>query len=130
MFGVDRPVQLGRIVVAPALVEPEFGIGIEFFILIEALDARGKAWLPDPKGTDSEFHVRLGRFDLLIETLDELIHLIATPVVARKLTSGFDVVVPSSIVGEGCIVDGVGVEVIVDMNAVDVIALDHIEEYL
>src|SRR5262245_35503008 len=52
-FLLDWPVELGRHVVEPPLLEPQLGVGVKSGVLIESLDAWRIAGSPDAERTDS-----------------------------------------------------------------------------
>jgi len=124
---VDRPVELGHEVVAPPLVEPAAGVGVDPCVLVEALDVRGVAGAIDAKRADADLDVGLDGVDLLVELLDEGVDVVPPPVVARERAAFVAVALVGRVVGEGegvagVVVDGVGVEVVVEVDAVDVVA--------
>ena len=128
LLGMDWPVELGRVVIAPTFVEPQLRIGIEFLVLIETLHARWITGFPNPKGTYPKLHVRLGGLDLMVEGFDELVHLIPSPIIATKLTPSLQIFFPGWIVWKGDIVDWIRIKIIIDVDAVDIVPFDDIEK--
>ena len=96
--------------------------------MVETLNARWIPRLPDPKGADPELHMGFGLFDLLVETPNEFVHLITSPIIATEFTASLSVFCPCRIVGEWNFVDRIGIEVIIDVDAIDIVTFDDIEE--
>ena len=126
----DWPVELGRVVVAPAFFEPLFGVGVELCVLVNSgFDGFGDAGAVDAEGGDSELDVALLALDFFVELLDEVVDVFATPVV---FVHSFAVLGVAGGVGEVdfllvFVEDWVGVEVVVYVDAVDVVAFDDVD---
>ena len=127
---LDWPVELGREVVAPALFEPLFGVGVELGVLVDSgFDAFGDAGAIDAEGGDSELDVALLALDFFVELLDEVVDVFASPVIFVEALAVLGV---AGGVGEIDLLlvfveNWVGVEVVVDVDAVDVVALDDVD---
>jgi hypothetical protein len=126
----DWPVELGRVVVAPAFFEPFFGVGVELGVLVNSgFDGFGDAGAVDAEGGDSELDVALLALDFFVELLDEVVDVFATPVV---FAHSFAVLGVAGGVGEVdfflvFVEDWVWVEVVVNVDAVDVVAFDDVD---
>ena len=92
---VGGPVKLWREIIDPSFVEPEFGICIKFIVLIKAFHRSRESRAPDPKGTQSEFHMLFFGFDLLIESLDQFVHRFPSPVATLEFTAIAYIFVPA-----------------------------------
>ena len=129
---VAGPVELRRKVVEPAAREPELNVGVEFIVLTETLDAgRATVRTAEAEGTDTKFHPRFFRVHDTIDLLHEAADVLAAPVGAGKFSAGSAVILPRRFVGKiqiGAIgrLDGVRIKIIVDVNAVDVVATHNI----
>ena len=132
-FLVDGPVELGCEVVHPAGLQPLPRIGIQFFEGIEPLHVFGIARPPDAEGTDTELHPGLGAGHGTPERVDEQVDILPPPVVARERTTLGSVALPAAIVGKGdglaAAALGIGIEVVVEVDAIDVIALHDVEHH-
>lgn len=125
---VDGPVQLRCQVVEPAFGEPALDIGIQLVVLAEALDA---GWpqrrFAEPERADAETRARPDRTHQRVHRLHQPVDVRAAPVVARQRAG---VAAPGCLVGERHLViaraQRVGVEVVVDVHAVDVVAAQHV----
>lgn len=117
MFGgLIWPVELGGEVIDPAFGEPEAGVGAEVFVAIEAcLDAAGDAGAPNAEGADADAHPRFALFDVLVEAGNKAIDPVAA--FGGRFAAAHDFSVLR-----------VGVKIIVEVNAVDVVAVDDVED--
>ena len=126
----DLPVELGHAVVDPSVVHPFEHVGIEFVVVLQSAGRAAVGVRPfvavDAEGRDAKLHPRFNAVDLLAEGLDEDIDIVAAPVGnGGKLAS---VAVVGGLVGDGDARHGIGIEVVVDMEAIDVIAADDIAD--
>lgn len=80
-----------------------------------------------PKRRHTEFHPRLSVVDGVAELLDKLIHIVAAPVADSHSATVGSVVVA---VGDGDARHGIGIEIVVDVQSVDIIAPDDIVDNL
>src|SRR5690606_19876616 len=99
----------------------------------EALDGGGVAGAPDAEGADAEAASGVDGGDLVMETLDEGVDVVAAPVGAFEGAAGRAVLGPTGVVVEGDLVPrvvglGVRIEVVVEVDAVDVVAADDVED--
>src|SRR4029079_16042178 len=90
---------------------------------------------PDAEGTDSEFHPRLRRLDAEIHLMDQAVDIRATPIIARELSARSHIFAPAGRVGEfdrssPPILLLVGVEVVVDVNAIDVVPAHDVHHHV
>ena len=132
-FLIDGPVELGGEVIDPAGVEPFAGIGVEVVVGFESADLVGLAGFPDAEGAEAEFDPGFDGLDGGVEAFDEAVDVVAAPVVAGELAAAVTVALPTGLVGEvdgfaGGVLDLVGVEVIVEVDAVDVVAAEDVED--
>src|SRR5262249_49419944 len=117
-------------VVAPAFVQPEDSVGMEFLILVEALDTLRPAGSRDPERADPEEDTLLLGLDPPGKPLDQLVDVLAPPVGAVQCTAGRLVFPPAGLVREveillllarGRVRDRVGIKIVIEMNAVDIV---------
>src|SRR5262245_41698436 len=82
---------------------------------------------PDPERADAKFHPRLGGLDRLVGALNEAVDIVAPPVLAAHAAADA-VSLPAPVVGKiqhaarGVLLL-VRIKVIVEMDAIDVVAL-------
>ena len=114
------PIELWGHVVTPSFLEPLSGIGREVFVSIDGgCGAGGHTWFPDPKRTDSDPYPWFGFFDGAVHVVDKSIDIRASLrwfFAIGKLS--FWVVVFIEI--------RVGVKIIIDVNAIDIVAAGDI----
>ena len=114
---VDAPVELGGEVIDPAVGEPFAGIAGEVLVGIDTGgDAGGDSRFPDTKGADAHAYPWFGGFDRRVESLYEGINGRSAP--GRTQAVGY------------IVVGGVGVEIVVKVYTVDVIAAHDIHDNL
>ncbi len=111
----NAPVELRREVVDPAIFQPFSGVSGELFVGIQAgLDSAGNARAPNAERADSDTDPGFLTFYGRIEIADEVINIGAT------LGRGFAI-------GKAEVPGRIGVKIVVEMNAIDVVTSDHIE---
>ena len=120
----DFPIELRRAIVQPAVVYPKQHVGIEVVVVLQA--CRGTAVLRvgalvavDAKGRYAHLHPGLARVHRLVELLDKQVDVVAPPV--SDVAEAARVSPEVSLVGDSLTV-GVGVEVVVDVKSVHIIA--------
>lgn len=122
------PVDLGYAVVYPAVGGPEEDVGVEVVIALEA--ACVAAALPcafvaiDSEGGYAEFDPWLGLADCLVDVAYEHADVVSSPLVFVCVAAA--VACEACLVGEFFSWGGVGVEVVVHVEAVDVVATDYV----
>ena len=131
---VHPAVQLRREIVHPAVREPLSRIRIQRGVRVESRGDRLR--IPRPpelERRDPELHPRFQLPYLRVQLLDELVDVRPPPVVARELSAVPPVCLPASLVGK---IRGpvratlrVRIEIVVEMHAVDVVALHHVEHH-
>ena len=128
---VQIPVELRHDIVHPSLAVPQQHIGVEAVVVLQTAALRsarvGRLVAPDAERTDAETHPGLLLFDGIVKLLDQLVHILPTPVAAVHAVAEFTV---ARIVGYRFARGRVGVEVIVDMNAVHIVALQNVAHHL
>ena len=128
----DFPIDLRHIVVEPAVVHPQKNIGIEIVVVLQTIgittDLRTALITIDTKGRDTHFHPWLRLVYRLIELLDKEIHIIAAPVVDIPDT----ITILPVLLGIRDILSlhGIGIEIVVHMDTVDIITGDDILGHL
>ena len=126
------PINLGNTVVYPALVYPQHHVGIQLVVVLQTVGiaAVGVALLVaiDAKGRHAELHPRLRVANGLIELSDKLVDIVAAPVVAVGKAIGVGLEVGS--IGDGDTSDGIGIEIVVDMQSVDIVALQNVAHHI
>src|SRR5688500_5046574 len=90
---------------------------------------------PGSKRTDSEFHPRLDRLDSDVNLVDQAVDVLTAPVIPSQPSTGIAVPAVTRGVWEvDCIPALVSflvwIEIVVDVNAIDVVALDDVEHDL
>ena len=129
------PVELRGEVIGHALTDPLPGIGVEHLVLIHALDAFGKARFPDTEGADAELHPGLFAMHRGIHRPHQAVDVLAPPVRSTQLAAGALVGAPTAVVGkrhgrpQGRFV-GIRVEIVVDVDPIEVVAMDHVGHHL
>ena len=124
------PIQLRREVIDPSLPHPDHGVGEEFVVLIHAdFDVRGRGvFAVDAEGADAKKQARAGGVDSLAEVADEEMDILAAPVGLGEFAAGGAVGCVGFVVGkmrESTLGRGVGVELVIEVDARDVVALDE-----
>lgn len=126
----EFPIELRHHVVHPAVACPESNIGIEVAIVGEGVGvaAVGVFFLvaPHPKRTDAEAHPGLGGCDCVVEVADEEVHVFTAPIVERLPVAVF---FERFRVGKFLPFDRVGVEIVVHVHGVDVVAVDYVAHH-
>ena len=127
------PVELRREVVEPAFLKPFACVGVELAVRVEAYDLLRKPRTPNPKRRDAKLHPRLLSVNALVELTYQGVHILAAPIVTRQHATGALIALEATIVGEvhkppAAVAFLVGIEVVVNVYAVDVIARDDIED--
>ena len=127
---VESPVELREHVVDPAFAGPEGYVGIKSVVVFEAVGvaAAGVAFLVAPysEGANAEAHPWLPCDDSLVDLLDEEVHIVAAPVASVHALAGAGI---GGIVGEIDTRLGVGVEIVVHVDSVDVVAAHDVINY-
>ena len=121
------PINLRDVVVNPTLTHPFEHVGIEVVVVLSAVCGTA-SWVVtlvaiDAEGTDAKLHPRLYLANLLAHLLHELVDILTTPIAFVHAAS---ICVVGCVVGNGNARNGVGVEVVVHMDAIHVIAPDDI----
>ena len=126
------PINLGHAIVHPAFLVPQQHVGIEVVVVLQAVGtaAVGIAALVavDAEGGYTDFHPRLGVMDGIVELFNELVDVIAAPVgqVAETV-----IVCPEvGIIGNGYACHGIGIEIVVDVQAVDIVARHNVAHHV
>lgn len=123
--GVDFPVELWGDVVHPAFAEPEACVGVEAEVCIESFDTGGVIGSVDAERADADKGVGAPGLDEGVEVLHEGIDVVSTPGGAVResvLAEAF----PGGVVGEWHTLLGIGVEIIVDVDAVERVASEEV----
>src|ERR1035437_2447480 len=131
---IHAPVELRREIVHPSVREPLSRIRVQRGVRIEPRRDRFRvSRAPELERRDPELHPRLQLRDLPVQRLNELIDVAPSPVVARELATAFPVCLPAPIVGKirGSVRAAfrIRIEVVVEMNAIDIVALHHVEHH-
>src|SRR5207249_1674551 len=94
------------------------------------LDRRRYTRAPDAKRTDAHAHRRLFRLHATIKRLDKAVDILAPPIRTAQ-PARHAIALPRRVIGKlRVVLCGIGIEVIVDMNAVDVVTLHDVEDHL
>ena len=131
--GFDWPVELWDHVVQPAVLQPFEGVGREFFIGVEASAGAGRnIRAPETEGTDAKLDPFLGGFDAIVEFVNEGVDVLPAPVAFVEGATGGLIRFVRGVIRErdhGAIggFDGVGVKIVVDVDAVDIVTACDVE---
>ena len=126
----NGPIELWGPIVEPACSQPLARVRVQDVVLIQPFDGSGMPRTPDAEWTDAELRVAFALFDRCVQTFDEAIDVLASPIRARQLAAGVMIALPGAIVGEVgvVVVRGVRIEVVVDVNAVDVVVVENFSD--
>src|SRR5207249_4058386 len=129
---LDGPIKLRGEIINPAAREPFARVGVEFRIGVEALNLLRITRTPYSKGADAELDGRPGGLDGVVNVLDERVDVFAPPILARNLAPGAEPP-PARVVGKiqlfaRAILFFVGIKIIVEVDAVYVVAPDDIHD--
>ena len=125
------PIDLGHAVVEPAVVDPQQHVGIEVVVVLQTvgLTAYGRILgiTVDAEGRDAHLDPGFSLMDGLVELLDEEVDVVAAPVttVAYAIVVG----VILGIVGDGLTGCGIGIEIVVHVDAIHVVTADDVLGY-
>lgn len=125
------PIELGREVIHPTLTQPPERIGVDLVELVEPGFYFG--WLAfgvNAKGAHPEERAGFFAFNELMGAADEGVDIVAPPVGEGEIPSAFAVGGVGIAVREGCAFAGrrVRIEIIVEMNAVHIVASEDIAD--
>src|SRR5262245_7647783 len=81
---IDAPIKLWCEIICPPVGHPFSRVGVKTIVSIEAADLRRIARTPDAERTDAKLHPGLRRLDGFVSAFDEIIHVVASPVVAAE----------------------------------------------
>src|SRR5690606_35375275 len=131
----DGPVQLRHHVVERALEEPLPRVCIDLLVRVEATDLWMHVRAPGPDRADAHLHPRLDALDGLVHLAHVAVDVLAPPVTAPESTTRGTVARVARGVGEVELAAvrpalAVGREVVVDVNAVDVVPANNIRDDL
>ena len=132
---IDGPVQLRHQVIDPTGLQPALHICVKLVILAETLNARGpQIRSTNAKRADTKAHPRFDLVNAGVQALHQRIHIAAPPIVPRRLATDLYVALPGALVREVQLSLGVvglrhrvGVKVVIQMDAIHVITLEHIQ---
>ena len=141
----DGPVQLRRKIIEPAVFEPQLGVRIQAVVLAKADNAwRSPLRFADAEGTDAKAHPAFFSVDALVQSLDQLVDILAPPVGTRQLAAAAHIALPRRLVWEievtlaaggavertfRALFDRVGIKIIVNVDGVDVVTLDDVKDH-
>ena len=131
----DPPIELRCEIVHPSLLEPFAGVGRNMAVGIEiGFDTGRIAGAPDAERTDAELHCGADLLQGPVETLHEAVDFTPSPVLHFQPASTFLVgPIRCRIVELGHHASshlfGVGIEVIIHVNTVDIIAGKHVAHH-
>ena len=127
----NLPVELGDVVVDPPLTYPFEDVGIEVVVVLQSVGgaARGVAAhvAIDAERGHAELHPRLDAADGLEHVADEEVDILPAPVADAQSVTILGIGVA---IGNGQSLNGIGIEVVVDVDAVDVVALHDVGHHL
>ena len=145
---VDLPIELWREIVDPSFAQPFARVGVGLAEGIESIDSFRIARAPDAEWADANGDPRLCDVHALIELLNEVIDVVATPIVAICPFLPTPVLDPRRLIGEveltndlyrvsmtsapdaavACSRLAIRVEEIVEVDAIDVVSLHDIDD--
>ena len=128
-FVVEFPVELRHHIVHPSLFGPFEHIGIECIVVLQSIGFAA-AWVgtlvaPHAEGADAQAHPWFFLRNHIVQALDEQVHVLATPIAAVHAVAVGGI---AFVVGE-LIFGGIGVEIVVHVNCVDIIARDDVAHH-
>ncbi len=126
----DGPIELRGKIIDPTTRQPFARVSIEFCKRIVTLDLGGIARAPDTERTYAELNPRFGGLDRFIDPFDEGINIFAPPIVTTQSSSSAEPF-PAGIIWKIQVRTRrirffVGIKVIIEMHAIDVITLHNI----
>ena len=125
------PVELRHHIVHPPLGGPLEAVGIQGVVALQpiGLAAVGVTGLvaPDAEGADAEAHPGLHLLDGIVQLLDEQVHVVAAPVVPVPTDA---ILIVRSRIGELSALDGIGIEIVVHVQCINVIATQDVTHHL
>ena len=92
----------------------------------KSVDARRMPRHPDPERTDPKLHPRASTLDLLRKRVDQRVHVFMTPLVTWQMAAARNVSAVGGAVGKVLAGHRVGIEIVVEVNAVHVVAEDDV----
>ena len=131
----DLPIELRGAVVDPAVLHPQHHVGIEVVVVLQparvAAVAVGRLVAVDAEGADAKADPGLGRGYGHLQLADQEVDVVAPPVIAPVggEARGRTVAGEALLVRERLAGDGVGIEIVVDMDAVDVVTGDDVAHH-
>ena len=129
-----RPIELRREVVRPSIDEPLSRVAVKLRVGIKTSNLRGIPRPPHSKWADSEFHPRLCSLDPHVHLVNQTVDVGPAPIIPRKCSAGSEIFPPAVRVGElngpsAPVLLLVRVEIVIDVNAIDVVPLDDVEHH-
>ena len=125
------PVNLRDIVVHPSLSHPFQHVGIEVIVVLEAVGSAALGVVAlvaiDAERRNTELHPGFHLANFLTHLLHEFVDVLPAPVTSVHAAA---VCVVGGIVGNGNTGHGIGVEIVVHVNAVHIIAFQDVEHHL
>ena len=127
----DGPVQLRRGVVQPAFPQPLPRVAVQLHVAVEAAHVGRIAGAPDAERADADLHPGLRLLHAVVHLLHERVDVCATPVITLQRTARLRVGRVALVVGERDqrpvpVSFLVGIEVVVDVHAIHVVAAHDI----
>ena len=131
-FITNLPVNLWHVIVEPAIVHPQKDVGIEVVVVLGTIGVtayrRTFFVTVNTKWRDAHLHPGLGLVDGLIELLDEEVDIISAPVV--DVPDAVGVLTEEVFVGDNLALHGIGIEIVVHVDAVDIITAHDVTRHL
>ena len=129
---VERPVELGSKIVDPSVFSPKKHVGIEIIVVLKP-GAVAASWVaafitPYPEGTYSKPHPWLSLLYRGMKLLYKEVNIMSAPFIAVHFRAKF--LIARVVRREFPSIGGIRIEIIVDMNAVDVIAADDVADHV
>ena len=134
---IDRPIKLRHQIVEPAFGEPQLDICVQLVVLAETGNARRTAVrATQAERADAETHPRLLAVNAIVDAFHQQIDIAASPIGARQPAAQIDPSLPGGVVRKVLLdrrhaagkVYRVGVEIVIDVYAVDVVSTHHVED--
>ena len=133
----DLPIDLGDIIIDPALLHPIEDIGVEIIIILQAIRraarAVGRALLiaVDAKGADAKTNPGLCQQDRPLQLTDQGVDILTPPLVTltRLIAHRQAIFLETPVVGESQSGHRVGIEVIIHVDRVDIVTAHDITHH-
>ena len=130
----DGPIELRDDIVHPALTNPEQDVGIQVVVVLQPAGVTaghatsGRIVVVYAKRRYAELDPRFDAVHRVVQHFDEGVHVVSAPICA--VVEAIAVGGVGCIVGNGQTCGGIGIEIVVDVQAVDVVTAHNIGRHI